>query len=70
MKLIMQAKGMFLENHKYFYIYFIISFFVFFNQAFGNTNDKLKVLNYLSSFKNFSASFLQSDGPELSEGKF
>ena len=66
----MQAKGMFLENHKYFYIYFIIFFFVFFNQAFGNTNDKLKVLNYLSSFKNFSASFLQSDGQELSEGKF
>ena len=32
-------------------------------------DDKIKVLNYLKSLRNFSASFIQNDGLDLSEGK-
>ena len=37
--------------------------------AYSNTNYKIKLIDHLSSLENFSASFLQDDGENLSEGK-
>ena len=60
---------MFLKNKKvYLYLIFFI-FFLFSFKIYSKTNDKTKVLNYLNSLQNFSASFLQNDGESLSEGK-
>ena len=60
---------MFLKNDKYIFNFFIIIFFLFSFNAYSKTNDKQRVFNYLNSLKNFSASFLQNDGNNLSEGK-
>ena len=60
---------MFLKNKKV-YLYLIsFIFFLFSFKIYSKTNDKTKVLNYLNSLQNFSASFLQNDGESLSEGK-
>ncbi len=47
----------------------VVIFFFFSCNAYSNTEDKIKVLDYLYTQKNFSASFLQNDGENLSEGK-
>ena len=52
-----------------FFCNLIIFFILFSNIAYGDTEDKDSVLDYLSSLKFFSASFLQNDGENLSEGK-
>ena len=44
-------------------------FFLFSSNARSDSNDKTKVLSYLNSLEYFSASFLQNDGENLSEGK-
>jgi len=68
-KRIIQVKEMFLKNKKIFsYLLFFI-FFLFSFKVYSNINDKKKALNYLNSLQNFSASFLQNDGENLSEGK-
>ena len=46
----------------------IIIFFLFSFDVYSKTEDKIKVLSYLQTLKNFSASFLQNDGEILSEG--
>ena len=57
-----------LRNEKFF-CNLIIFFILFSNIAYANTEDKNRVLDYLSSLKFFSASFIQNDGENLSEGK-
>ena len=47
----------------------VIVFYFFAFKAYSASKDKVEVLNYLSSISDFSASFLQSDGENLSEGK-
>ena len=60
---------MFLKNENYFLIFFITIFFLLsFKSALG-VDEKNRVLNYLKSLKNFSASFIQNDGVNLSEGR-
>ena len=49
--------------------FFIIIYLLTPVLAFSNSNEKIKALNYLNSLKYFSASFLQNDGVNLSEGK-
>ncbi len=65
----MRVKDMFLRNETLISNFFIIIFFLFSSKAYSITNDKIEVLNYLNSLKNFSANFLQNDGEGLSEGK-
>ena len=54
---------------KYFYLILISVLFLFPFKTQSASNDRLAVLNYLGSLINFSASFIQSDGENLSEGK-
>ena len=65
----MRAKDMFLKNEKCLFNLLVIVFYLFTFKAYSNSEDKAEVLNYLSSLSDFSASFLQSDGGKLSEGK-
>ena len=65
----MRAKDMFLKNEKYLLNFTIIFFFLIFFKNISAADDKIKVLNYLKSLRNFSASFIQNDGLDLSEGK-
>ncbi len=65
----MLVRDMFLKNKKNLYSIFAIIFFLFSFQVYSNTSDKSKILNHLNSLNNFSASFIQSDGENLSEGK-
>ena len=60
---------MFLKNENYFLTFFITIFFLLFFKSALGVDDKNRVLNYLKSLKNFSASFIQNDGVNLSEGK-
>ena len=60
---------MFLKNEKYSFIFLVIIFFLICPKAFSVEDDRTKVLNHLNSLKYFSASFLQNDGENLSEGK-
>ena len=69
MKQIMRVKDMFLKNENFIFYYILITCFLFVSDAYSTNNDKERVLNYLSSLNNFSASFLQNDGENLSEGK-
>ena len=60
---------MFLKNENYLLVFFITIFFLlFFKSVLGKEEEK-EVLIYLKSLKNFSASFIQNDGINLSEGK-
>ncbi len=70
MKRIMQVKDMCLKNEKFVFLFFIIIFFFISYKVYSATQDKTKILIYLNSLKNFSASFIQNDGENLSEGKF
>ena len=60
---------MFLKNENYLLVFFITIFFLLFFKSALGVEDKDRVLNYLKSLKNFSASFIQNDGVSLSEGK-
>ena len=60
---------MFLKNEKYLLRILVIVFYFFTFKAYSSSEDKEEVLNYLSSLSDFSASFIQSDGNNLSEGK-
>ena len=64
----MQVKDMFLKNEKYLFKILVIVFYLFAFKAYSASEDKEEVLSYLSSLSDFSASFLQSDGENLSEG--
>ena len=60
---------MFLKNEKYLnYFYFFIFLFLSYS-AESKTDIKIRILNHLSSLQYFSASFIQNDGNNLSEGK-
>ena len=50
-------------------LYFLIVFFWISNSVYSDSINKRMVLDNLNSLKNFSASFLQYDGENLSEGK-
>ena len=65
----MQVKDMSLKNERYLFNFFIICFILISYKAFSNADDKTKVLSYLYTLKKFSASFLQIDGENFSEGK-
>ena len=58
-----------LKNEKYLLFVLIIVFYLFASKAYSASEDKAEALNYLSSLSDFSASFLQSDGENLSEGR-
>jgi outer membrane lipoprotein-sorting protein len=58
-----------LKNENYFLTYLITIFFLLFFKSALGVDDKNRVLNYIKSLKNFSASFIQNDGINLSEGK-
>tara|TARA_B100001057_G_C22706689_1_gene894026 strand:- start:284 stop:877 length:594 start_codon:yes stop_codon:yes gene_type:complete len=60
---------MFLKNETYFYFILIIFFLLVSFKTYSTTNDKEVVLDYLTSLKYFSASFIQNDGEDLSEGR-
>ena len=60
---------MFLKSNKYLNYFYIIIFLVLSYSVEGNANIKIKILNYLNSLQNFSASFIQNDNESLSEGK-
>ena len=60
---------MFLKNDKYLFNLLIIVFCLFALKAYSASSDKGEALNYLSSLSDFSASFLQSDRENLSEGR-
>ncbi len=60
---------MFLKNEVNLVIFFVTIFFLFPEKAYSTLESKKRVLNHLSSLKYFSASFLQNDGSNLSEGK-
>jgi len=51
------------------YIVFSIFLFVLSQKASAEEISKNKIINHLNSLKNFSASFIQDNGSELSEGK-
>ena len=59
---------MFLKNEKYLINLLVLVFYLFSSEANSTTGEKIDVLNYLSSLNNFSASFVQVDGENLSEG--
>ncbi len=65
----MQVKDMFLKNEKFFCNLLLIVFLLFSCGSALSNNNKHEVLNHLNSLKYFSASFLQNDGKNLSEGK-
>ncbi len=60
---------MFLKNERYLFYILVIVFSFFAFKAQSASEDKAEALQYLSSLSDFSASFLQSDGENLSEGR-
>ncbi len=60
---------MFLKNEKFLFNLLLIVFCLFAFKTYSAPEDKVEALNYLSSLSDFSASFVQSDGESLSEGK-
>ena len=60
---------MFLKNELYLLYILVIVFYFFTFKAHSASEDKAEALKYLSSLSDFSASFLQSDGENLSEGR-
>ena len=65
----MQVRDMFSKNEKYLNYFYIILFLILSYKAESNTDIKIKILDYLNSMQNFSASFIQNDNETLSEGK-
>ena len=66
----MQVKDMFLRNERYL-LHLIIAIIIFLttSKAHPNPDDKTIILKHLNSLKDFSASFIQNDRENLSEGK-
>ena len=60
---------MFSKNEKYLSCFCIILFLILSYKVESNTNIKIKILDYLNSMQNFSASFIQNDNETLSEGR-
>ncbi len=60
---------MFSKNETYLSYFYIILFLVLSHKVESNTDIKIKILDYLNSMQNFSASFIQSDNENLSEGR-
>tara|TARA_Y100001935_G_C17273648_1_gene493409 strand:- start:277 stop:873 length:597 start_codon:yes stop_codon:yes gene_type:complete len=60
---------MFLKNEKVFCNLLLVVFLLFSCGGALSNSSKHEVLNHLNSLKYFSASFLQNDGKNLSEGK-
>ncbi len=52
-----------------FFKFFLIIFLFFSNIVLSKEDNKSKILQYLEGLKYFSASFIQNDGENLSEGK-
>ena len=69
MRPITLVKDMLLRNDFVLYFLLLMHIFLFSFTANSNTNNKAEILNHLNSLENFSASFLQNDGKNLSEGK-
>ena len=65
----MRVRDMFLKNKKIFLCFFSIISFLFSYKAYSDTENKIKIISYLESLQNFSASFLQNSGENLSEGR-
>ena len=65
----MRVRDMFSKNEKYLSCFCIILFLNLSFKVESNTDIKIKILDYLSSIQNFSASFIQNDNETLSEGK-
>ncbi len=59
---------MFLKSEKCLINLLVLVFYLFSSKANSTTGEKIDVLNYLTSLNNFSASFIQVDGENLSEG--
>ena len=60
---------MYLKNEKYIFTIFIIICLLFSHKVYSTNDEKAKILTHLNKLKNFSASFLQTDSENLSEGK-
>ncbi len=60
---------MFSKNETYLSYFYIILFLVLSHKVESNTDIRIKILDYLNSMQNFSASFIQSDNENLSEGR-
>ena len=65
----MQVKDMFLKNEICVFNIFIIIFLLFSPKVDSASDEKTKILSYLNELRNFSASFLQTNSENLSEGK-
>ncbi len=65
----MQVREMFLKNDKYLNYFYIIIFLILPYNVEANSNIKIKILEHLNSLQNFSASFIQSDNENLTEGR-
>tara|TARA_B100000989_G_C19450942_1_gene431721 strand:- start:409 stop:1005 length:597 start_codon:yes stop_codon:yes gene_type:complete len=60
---------MFSKKDKYLNFIYIVIFLILSYKVESNTDVKIKILDHLFSMKYFSASFIQNDGENLSEGK-
>ena len=60
---------MFSKNEKYLIFFYAIIFLVLSYKAESNADIKIKILDHLNSLQQFSASFIQNNGDNLSEGK-
>ena len=61
---------MFLKNKKNLFKFFFILYLMCSINASAKADYKAKILEHLTTLKYFSASFIQNDGENLSEGKF
>ena len=64
----MRVRDMFSKNETYLSYFYIILFLVLSHKVESNTDIRIKILDYLNSMQNFSASFIQNDNEALSEG--
>ena len=60
---------MFSKNEQFLNYFYIIIFVILSHKAESNADIKIKILDHLNSMEYFSASFIQNDGENLSEGK-
>ena len=65
----MRVRDMFSKNEKYLSYFYIILFLILSHKVESNTDIRIKILDYLNSMQNFSASFIQNDNENLSEGR-
>tara|TARA_B100001057_G_scaffold394649_1_gene403884 strand:+ start:2745 stop:3329 length:585 start_codon:yes stop_codon:yes gene_type:complete len=54
---------------RYIIFFYITTFLILSYKVESNTDTRIKIVEYLNSLQNFSASFIQNDGMNLSEGK-